>query len=136
MVHQNQLFLKRSKCSFGEGFVAYLGHIISAQGVAMYLSKIEAISSWPTSTTVRALCGFLGLMGYYRKFIKAYGEVAAPLTKLLKCEAFLWSPKVDVAFLALKETLITGPILQLPNFTKPFVVDCDASGTCFGAVLH
>lgn len=136
LMRHNQLALKRSKCYFREESVAYLGHIISDQGVAMDFSKVKAVESWPTSTTVRALRGFLSLTGYYRKFIKAYGEVAAPLNKLLKKEAFAWSPKAKATFHALKTALISGPIIQLPNFDKSFLVDCDASGTGFGVVLH
>lgn len=84
LIQHHQLFLKQSKCSFGAESVAYLGHIISGHGVAMDFIKVEVVSGWPTPTTVHALRGFLSLMGYYRKFIKSYGEVAAPLTKLLK----------------------------------------------------
>lgn len=89
-----------------------------------------------TPTIVRALRDFLGLIGYYRKFIKAYGEVATPLTKLLKKEDFAWSLDANATFHVLKATLISGPTLQLPNFSKPFLVDCDAFGIGFGAVLH
>jgi hypothetical protein len=75
-------------------------------------------------------------VGYYRKFIRSYGEIAAPLTQLLKKEAFAWSPGAASAFEALKTALTTVPVLQLPDFTKPFTVDCDASGSGFDAILH
>lgn len=135
-LHTNKLFVKESKCNFGATSVAYLGHIISAKGVAMDSSKIEAVTSWPIPKSPRGLRGFLGLAGYYRKFIKDFGVIAAPLTKLLKKEGFQWSTDTDSAFQTLKQALSSAPVLQLPDFECPFIVDCDASGSGFGAVLH
>jgi len=132
----HHLFAKRSKCFFGELSVGYLGHIISAAGVAMDPAKIEAVEAWPRPMTTRALRGFLGLTGYYRKFIAGYGGVAAPLTTLLKREAFSWTPAAEEAFLSLKRALTSAPLLQLPDFDKRFIVDRDASGAGFGAILH
>jgi hypothetical protein len=85
---------------------------------------------------VRTIRGFLGLTGYYRKFIQSYGDIAAPLTQLLKREAFSWMPVATAAFEALKVALTSALVLQLPDFSKTFIVDCDASGAGFGAVLH
>ena len=98
--------------------------------------KVEAVASWPQPASARGLRGFLGLAGYYRRFIKDFGTVAAPLTKLLRKDGFRWTDEATAAFAALKEALSTAPVLHLPDFTKAFVVDCDASGTGFGAVLH
>jgi hypothetical protein len=123
------------KCFFGEPTVAYLGHIVSAAGVAMDPEKIAAVQAWPRPRTARALQGFLGLTGYYRKFIAGYGAVAAPLTALLKGSSFTWTSEAEGAFQALKHALMTAPLLRLPDFSK-FIVDCDAFGTGFGAVLH
>jgi hypothetical protein len=100
-LRDNQLVVKRSKCSFGATTVAYLGHVISTQGVTMDVEKVEAMQAWS---------GFLGLTGYYRKFIRSYGDIAAPLTKLLK-EAFSLTPAVAAAFDALKIALTTTPVL-------------------------
>lgn len=80
VLRQHRLFLKRSKCSFGEDTVAYLGYIISVHGVAMNQQKIQAMLDWPNPANTRALRGFLGLAGYYRKFIQGYGTIMAPLT--------------------------------------------------------
>ncbi|KAF0934872.1 hypothetical protein E2562_028875 [Oryza meyeriana var. granulata] len=85
-LRHHRLFVKRSKCSFGVASVAYLGHVISAAGVAMDPAKVQAIHDWPWPRSARALRGFLGLAGYYRKFVHNYGAVAAPLTALYKSE--------------------------------------------------
>jgi hypothetical protein len=135
-MRDHRLFLKQSKCVFGSQSVTYLGHIISADGVAMDPAKVSAVASWPIPKTVKALRGFLGLSGYYRKFIADYGAVAQPLTALLKRDAFSWSSDADRAFQDLKQALITAPLLQLPDFEKKFIIECDASGSGFGAVLH
>ena len=84
----NQLHLKRSKSSFGASSVAYLGHVISASGVAMDADKVAAVASWPAPRFARGLRGFLGLTDYYRKFIRDFGLIAAPLTCLLRKDAF------------------------------------------------
>jgi len=84
MLHQHRLFVKRSKCVFGVDSISYLGHIISAAGVAMDPDKVQAVADWPTPRSARAVRGFLGLAGYYRKFVKEFGTIAAPLTALLK----------------------------------------------------
>ena len=100
-LRRHQLFLKRSKCFSAETSVAYLGHVVSGQGVAMDTSEVQAILDWPTPSSVCALRGFLGLAGYYYRFIKEFGSIAAPLTHLLKKDAFQWSPTAESAFKAL-----------------------------------
>jgi hypothetical protein len=136
VLRANNLHVKRSKCSFATPSVEYLGHVISADGVAMDRAKIEAVSSWPQPRSPRGLRGFLGLAGYYRRFIKGFGAIAEPLTKLLRKDAFQWTEAAAMAFAALKAALTAAPVLQLPDFSKEFIVDCDASGSGFGAVLH
>jgi hypothetical protein len=136
VMRANKLYLKRSKCSFGESSVAYLGHVVSGNGVTMDVSKVQAVTEWPRPRSIRALRGFLGLAGYYHRFIKEFGTITAPLTSLLKRDAFQWSEEAETAFLVLKKALTTAPILALSDFTKTFIVECDASGSGIGVVLH
>ncbi|XP_074303743.1 uncharacterized protein LOC141638224 [Silene latifolia] len=106
----NNLFLKKSKCAFAVAKVKYLGHYISTAGVATDPSKVAAVQSWPLPSTLKQLRGFLGLSGYYRRFVKGYGQIVKPLTDLLKKD-------------------------KLPDFNEEFVIETDASGHGIGAVL-
>jgi hypothetical protein len=135
ILHQHRLIVKRSKCSFSVESISYLGHTISATGVAMDPTKVQAVAEWPQPSSARAVRGFLGLAGYYRKFVREFGVVAAPLTTLLHKDGFSWSPEAAAAFTILKTTVTTAPLLALPDFTQPFIVECDASTYGFGAVL-
>ena len=98
-------------------------------------AKIQCISQWPKPKNVREVRGFLGLTGYYRKFIKDYGKIAKPLTDLTKKEGFYWNDITQMAFENLKNKLTSSPMLTLPDFSKEFMVECDASGHGVGAVL-
>jgi hypothetical protein len=129
--------VKLSKCSFGRQQIAYLGHIISQAGVSTDPSKVATVVSWPVPTTCKELRGFLGLAGYYRKFVKNFGIVAKPLTDLLKKNSvFVWTSTHDTAFQTLKQALSSAPVLALPNFTKPLSIETDASDKGIGAVLQ
>jgi hypothetical protein len=135
LLTQHQLFLKQSKCSFGASEVEYLGHLVGKDGVRVDPKKIEAIQDWPHPKTLKSLHGFLGLTGYYRKFVKNYGKIAAPLTALLKKNSFTWTPAAAQSFQTLKMAMCTTPVLALPDFTKTFLLECDASGKGIGTVL-
>ena len=113
----------------------YLGHIISHEGVKVDPNKIKAIKEWKVPTTIKKLRGFLGLTRYYRKFVKNYGRITAPLTTLLKKDAFSWTPKETKAFEHLKEVMFLATVLATPDFTKTFIVECDASGNGIGVIL-
>ena len=134
-MRQHSLFAKLSKCSFGQSQIDYLGHVVSREGVRVDDSKVAAIQQWPPPSSVKQLRGFLGLASYYRKFIKGFAMLAAPLTDLLKKDTFLWTEQAHQAFLTLKTALTQAPILALPNFKQPFILEIDASGAGIGAVL-
>lgn len=135
MLQAGQFFLKQSKCLFGQHQIEYLGHIVSQQGVEPVQEKVIAIQQWRIPTTIRALRGFLGLTGFYRRFIKGYATIAAPSAHLLKKDQFGWSPEAQLAFGGVKHAVSQAPVLVVPNFAMPFTVENDASGVGMGAVL-
>ncbi|XP_026399605.1 uncharacterized protein LOC113295486 [Papaver somniferum] len=144
-LQKNQLYAKLSKCTFGQDKLEYLGHIISGEGVAarpvniclvaVDPLKIDNMTRSPTPTTIKDLRGFLGLTGYYRKFIKNYGLIEKPLTNLLKKNNFHWNISAQVAFEELKKAVTSAPVLVLPDFSKPFEISTDACDTGVEAVL-
>lgn len=134
-LQEHSLKVKESKCTFAADQVEYLGHIISAQGVAVDPSKIECIRQWPLPKTIKQLRGFLGLAGYYRKYVKGFGVIAKPLTDMLRKDGFQWSEQAVKAFESLKAALTSTPVLAMPDFSKEFVIECDASDAGIGAVL-
>lgn len=135
VLRANQLYLKQSKCSFAQTQLEYLGHIILAAGVATDPQKTHAMLHWPQPKTMIELRAFLGLIRYYRKFVKGYGIMAKPLTNLLKHKQFQWPPIAQENFDNLKLALTSTPVLALPNFQQPFTVETNACGEGIGAVL-
>ena len=134
----NSLHVNLSKCHFGQREVEYLGHIVCPGGVAVDPKKVEAVNNWPTPTTIKEIRGFLGLTGYYRRFIHHYADLALPLTELLKKDqVFRWTPKQQASFVALKTALTSAPVLITPDVSEnsEFTVFTDASGFGIGAVL-
>ncbi|KAM0727554.1 Retrovirus-related Pol polyprotein from transposon 17.6 [Formica fusca] len=124
------------KCEFLRKEVIYLGHIISEDGISPDPSKLTAIKEFPTPKKVKDILSFIGLAGYYRKFIEDFSRIAKPLTKLTKkTEKFEWTMEQQNAFEILKEKLMTTPVLKYPDFTQEFIVTTDASDYAIGAVL-
>ena len=137
------LKLKPSKCELFQRQLAYLGHVISAKGVATDEGKIEAIKNWPTPTTVMEVRSFLGFMGYYCRFIHKFMQVAWSLQELMSGEnvgkkkaAIKWDSRCQQAFDDLKDLCTTVPIIAYAKFLKPFKLQTDACGTGLGAVLY
>lgn len=135
LMSSNSLHANLKKCSFGTTQIHYLGHIISEKGVETEPDKVNAIVQWPTPRTLKQLRGFLGLTGYYRRFIKDNGKICKPMTQLLRKDAFQWTQEATIAFNTLKQVMVSPPVLALPDFSKPFLIETDASGQGMGAVL-
>ena len=128
ILRERQLYAKFSKCQFWLDRVAFLGHVISAEGVSVDPQKIEAIVNWKPPTNVFEVRSFLGLAGYYRKFVEGFSKIAIPLTNLLKKDQkFEWSDTCQQSFEELKGRLTSAPVLALPNGRDGFVVYSDAS---------
>jgi len=113
-----QLYDKPSKFFFGVKEVEYLGHIVSHEGVKVDPNKIKAMMDWSIPKTLKNLKGFLGLIGYYRKFVRNYGRIEEPLMTLTKKDAFSWTPEVTKAFEQLKEVMCKAHVLTTPDFTR------------------
>ena len=116
--------------------MGFLGHIVSAEGVSVDPEKIEAIRDWPRPTNATEIRSFLGLAGYYRRFVKGFASMAQPMTKLTgKDVPFVWSRECEEGFVSLKEMLTSTPVLALPEHGEPYMVYTDASGVGLGCVL-
>jgi hypothetical protein len=136
VLHDARLFGNLEKCTFCTNRVSFLGYVVTSQGIEVDEAKIVAITSWPLSTTVMQVRSFLGLLGFYQRFVQDFSIIAAPLHGLTKNRVpFRWGPAQQQAFDALKSKLTQAPLLQLPDFEKTFELQCDASGIGIGGVL-
>ncbi|GJX90797.1 putative reverse transcriptase domain-containing protein [Tanacetum coccineum] len=136
LLKKEELYAKFSKCEFWLSKVQFLGHVIDSEGIHVDPAKIEAIKDWASPKTPTEIRQFLGLAGYYRRFIEGFSKIARPMTKLTqKSVKFEWGEKAEAAFQLLKQKLCSAPILALPEGSENFVVYCDASHKGLGAVL-
>ena len=133
---ENQLFVKAEKCEFHKETVSFLGYVITAGGVQMDGPKVKAVTDWERPMSRRELQRFLGFANFYRRFIRNYGSVAAPLTALTSPRVKLsWTPAAEAAFNDLKSRFTSAPILSQPDPDHQFVVEVDASDVGVGAIL-
>lgn len=137
ILRDNKLYASHEKCQFFQSTISFVGHLISADGLAVQKSKTEAIRDWPVPVSRKQLQAFLGLANYYRKFVPSFATISAPLTKLTSDKIkFDWTAKQQESFDLLKERLTHTTFLQLPNYDFPFVIHTDASDVAIGAVLE
>ena len=135
-IKQANLMIKLKKCHFCLPNITYLGHVVGRNGLQPDPSKIDKVKNFPVPIDLTSLRSALGLFSYYRQFVPGFSKIAKPLTQLLKKEEpFSWTNNQQEAFDYLKEKLITAPILQYPNFNKPFILYTDIYGNGLGAVL-
>ena len=135
-LREHRLYAKFSKCEFWLSEVTYLGHVISGKGIAVNPERVQVILDWTLPETVKQVRSFLGLASYCRRFIENFSKVVKPLTELLKKDKkFEWSPQCEHSFQELKRRLTSAPILVPPDFTKDFVIYCDASRQGLGCIL-
>ncbi|XP_069486342.1 uncharacterized protein [Ambystoma mexicanum] len=136
-LREHKLLAKPEKCIFHASTVHYLGFVLSPEGIGLDQSKVKAILSWPSPTTVKQIQSFLGLANLYRKFIPSFSEIVQPIIALLKKDApFLWTTTQEEAFQRLQTEFTQAPILAQPDINRPFIVETDASNYAIGAVLN
>ena len=136
ILREKQLYAKLSKCEFWLDQVIFLGHVISGDGIKVDPQKIEAILKWESPRNVTEVRSFLGLAGYYRRFVENFSRIAAPMTKLLqKGVPFIWTDQCQKSFEELKKRLTTAPVLTIPSGNDGFVIYSDASYQGLGCVL-
>ncbi|KAK1650141.1 hypothetical protein QYE76_067946 [Lolium multiflorum] len=135
-LREHRLYAKFSKCEFWLQELIFLGHVVSAKGVAVIPEKVQSVLDWKTPKSAKEIRSFLGLAGYYRRYIENFSKIAKPMTDLLKKDKkFEWSEKAEESFQTLKIKLTTAPVLVLPDTSKDFVIFCDASLQGLGCVL-
>jgi hypothetical protein len=135
-LQEHRLYAKLSKCEFWMEQVAFLGHVISKGGISVDPSKVQDVLSWNAPMSVGDIQSFVGMTGYYRRFIEGFSKISKPVTELLeKDKKFEWAPTCEAYFQELKKRLTIALILVMPNLEKLLSIYCDAFGQGLGCVL-
>ena len=136
ILREKKLYAKFSKCEFWLNEIAFLGHVISGKGISVDPKKVKAVVKWEVPTNVTEVRSFLGMAGYYKRFVKGFSQIAQPLTNLTKKNVkFVWGDDCEQSFQEFKRRLTSAPILTIPSGDEGFMVYTDASRKGLGCVL-
>ena len=134
-LRDNNLTISREKMNLMLGQIKILGHIVSEKGIEVDKSRTDSIRKWPIPKSRKELQRFIGLCNWYRRHIKNFSTIAAPMTELLKGKKFIWNEKADISFENLKTVMLSPPVLRPPDWNRKMILLCDASNEGVGAAL-